>query len=216
MHVRFGDSVMGKAGQRLGDVDGLIVDAGTKRAESLIVDTGLGGRNKHMIAVSAIHGVDDDGVHLDETAARIESQSPTIDSEEVAFAQRVEPPTTFIPAAGVGGPVVATDPSVPGEYPDGGSFFEIAPLDPPPVEIESNLGENEVILGRDTHVISSDGHKLGKAVAFELGDMGRVDGVTASEGLIFKQQSSFSLKDIEEFGTDAVHLRQTKSEAETR
>ncbi len=216
MHVRFGDSVIGNAGQRLGDVDGVIVNAGTKRAESLIVDTGLGGGNRHMVAVSAIHRVDENGIHLDDTGAWTQAQSPTIDSEEVAFAQRVEPPTTFIPAAGVGGPVVATDPSVPGEYPDGGSFFEIAPLDPPPVEIESNLGENEVILGRDTHVISNDGHKLGKAIAFELGDMGRVDGITASEGLIFKKQASFSLGDIDEFGTDAVHLRESRSEAETR
>ena len=216
MQVEFGVSVIGKGGKRLGEVNGLLVDARTKRATSVVVDEGLFDSAKHMIAVSAIARSDQDGLHLDESAVRTESESPALDSEEVSFPQRVEPSATFIPAAGVGGPLYADTPPAPGDYPDSGSFFDVAPLDPPAVEVESNLGENEVVLGKGTQAISSDHHHLGEVVAFELGEMGLVEGVTVSEGLILKERSTFALADIEEFGTDAVHLGLTKSAAEAR
>jgi uncharacterized protein YrrD len=214
MRVDFGAAVFGVGGKRLGEVDGLVVNAGTKRASAILVDAGLFDRAKHMLAVSAITRSDQDGLYLDAPAATSEAESPTLDSEEVSFAQRVDPATTFIPAAGVGGPIYADAPPAPNTYPDDSSFFEIAPLDPPPVEVESNLGENEVVLGKDTHALSSDHHKLGEVVALELGDMGLVESISVSEGLIFKERSQFPLSEIDEFGTDAVHLRLTKAAAE--
>lgn len=216
MQIEFGAPVFGSGGKRLGEVGGLIVDAGTKRARAILVDAGLFDTTKQMVAVSAIVRSDSDGLHLDATTATTSAESPILESEEVAFAQRDEPPTTFLPSAGAGGPVYADTAAVPGDYPDNDSFFEVAPIDPPPVEVESNLGENEVVLGKSTHAISTDDHKLGEVVAFTLGDMGLVDAITVSEGLIFKERSSFSLSDIDEFGTDAVHLRLTRSGAEGR
>ena len=214
MLIEFGASVIGVGGKRLGEVDGLIVNAGTKRVSSLLVDAGLFDRAKHKVGVSAIQSVDQQGIHL-ETTARAEAQSPTYAEEEVAFPQRVEPPEVFSPAAGVGGPVVVDD-EVSSEYPHSDSFFDIAPIDPPPVEIESNLLENEVILGKGTDAISSDGHKVGDVVALELGDMGQVDAVTVSEGFIFKERATFNLAEIDEFGTNAVHLKLDRAQAEAR
>ncbi len=121
-------------------------------------------RGKHMIGVSAITRSDQDGLHLDEPAATSEAASQTLDTEEVSIAQRVEPPTEYIPAAGVGGRVYADTPTASGEYPDESSFFELAPLDPPVVEVESNLGQNEVVLGSETHAISSDHERLGTVI----------------------------------------------------
>jgi uncharacterized protein YrrD len=214
MQIEFGAPVFGVGGRRLGDVDALVVNAGTKRASAILVDAGLFDRGKHMIGVSAITRSDQDGLHLDEPAAASKADSPTLDSEEISLAQRVEPPTEFIPAAGVGGPIYADTPEPSGEYPDESSFFEIAPLDPPVVEIESNLGENEVVLGNETHAISSDHERLGNVTAIELGDMGLVESITVAEGFIFKERQAFPLTEIDEFGTDAVHLRLTKSAAE--
>lgn len=216
MQIAFGTPVFGAGGKRLGEVDGLVINAGTKRASAILVDAGLFDRGKHMIGVSAITTSDKDGLHLDEPATTSEAASQTLDSEEVSIPQRVESPSEFIPAAGVGGQVYADVPAAPGNYPDDSSFFEIAPLDPPVVEVESNLGENEVVLGKETHAISSDDQRLGNVVAFELGDMGLVESVSVSEGLIFKERSTFLLKEIEEFGTDAVHLGLTQSAAEAR
>jgi uncharacterized protein YrrD len=213
MQVRLGDAVFGIAGKRLGEVDGVIVDAGTKRARALVVDAGLLDRAKHMVAVSAIASSDDHGLHLDTSAARAAANAPDLASEEVAFPQRVEPPTTFIPAAGVGGPVIADDPAVPGEYPNDPSFFELAPLDPPPVEIESNLGENEVQLAKGTDVLSSDHHKVGELEEISLGDMGLVDQISVTEGFLLTRSATFTLAEIGEFGTNEVHLRLTKEEA---
>lgn len=216
MHVEFGASVFGVGGKRLGDVDGVVVDAGTKRARAILLTSGLLDATKHMVDVATIARADDDGLHLETTAAATDAQSPILDSEEVAMPERVQEPTTFIPAAGVGGPIYADPPAAPGRYPDESSFFEMAPLDPPPVEVFSNLGENEVLLGNDTHAISSDDHKVGKVVALSLGEREVVAGITVSEGFIFTQRVDFSLSDIEEFGTDEVHLTLTKAEAEAR
>ena len=216
MHIAFGSSVFGVGGQKLGEVDGVVVDSGTKRVRAVLVESGLFGRKKRMVAISAIERSDDAGLHLDSTGATAAAQSPLLGSEEVAFAQRVEPPTTFIESAGVGGPVIADTPAVPGEYPDESSFFDLAPIDPPPVEIESNLGENEVVLGNDTDAISADDHELGRVVGIDTGEMGLVESITVSAGLISKSQSTFALKQIDEFGTDAVHLRVSKAEAEAR
>jgi hypothetical protein len=216
MHVQFGEAVFGIGGKRLGEVDGLIVDAGTKRARALIVDAGLLDRARHMVAVSALARSDAQGLYLDSTGPRADATSPALESEEVAFPQRVAPPTTFIPAAGVGGPVVAADPAAPGEYPNDASFFDIAPLDPPPVEIESNLGENEVVLDKRTEALSSDHHKIGDVVGFSLGDMGQVDQVTVSEGFLIRKSADFALSEIAEFGTNEIHLRLSKGQAEKR
>jgi hypothetical protein len=214
MEIAFGASVFGVGGKRLGDLDGLVVNAGTKRASAILVDAGLFDRSKHMIGISAVTRSDSDGLHLDEPAEASEAASQTLDSEEISLAQRVEPPTEYIPASGVGGPVYADVPAPAGVYPDESSFFEVAPLDPPVVEVESNLGQNEVVLGRETDAISSDHERLGNVVAFELGDMGLVESITVSEGLIFKERHAFQLNEIDELDTNAIHLRLTKSAAE--
>ena len=126
------------------------------------------------------------------------------------------PPRSAPPAAGVGGRVYADPPTASGEYPDESSFFELAPLDPPVVEVESNLGQNEVVLGSETHAISRDHERLGTVTAFELGDMGLVESITVSEGFIFKERHAFPLNEIDEFGTNAVYLSLTKSAAEAK
>jgi hypothetical protein len=214
VQIPFGASVFGSDGNKLGEVEGLVVDAGTKRARAILVDQGWFSRGQHMVAISAVSHGDTEGVHLDTSGPVTESEAPFVESIEVAKPQRVEPPTTFIEAAGVGGPVIADEPPPPGEYPNSSSFFDIAPIDPPPVEIESDLEENEVLLGRRTDAVSSDGHRLGEVVQAELGDMGLVEAVTVSEGIISREHATFKLSDIDEFGTNKVHLRLTRAQAE--
>ena len=216
MHVEFGAPVFGIGGRKLGEVNGLVVDAGTKRARAILLTSGLFDSTRQMVDTTAIARADADGLHLESTGAVTDAESPVLDSEEVSFPTRGQEPTTFIPAPGVGGPVYADPPAVPGRYPDESSFFEIAPLDPPPVEVLSNLGENEVVLGDDTHAISSDNHKVGKVIALSLGEREVVVGITVSEGFIFKERTEFTLADIDEFGTDEIHLTLTRDQAEAR
>ena len=201
MLVRVGDSVFGVGGKELGKIAGVVVDAGTMRATGILVHSGLLGHTERIIGVVGIGTTDERGLHLDTTGPRAAAESTIVGSEEVAFAQRVQPEETFIPAAGVGGPVYATEPNVTGPYQDDSSFFEMAPIDPPPVEILSNIGENEVKLTRHTEVLASDGHGLGRVESFALGDMGLVDTITLSDG------TSYATNQISEFGTDRVHLK---------
>ena len=216
MQVAFGAPVIGADGKQVGEVESLVVDAGTKRAKGIFIGGGLFGGPRRLIEFSALSRVDERGVHLDESRAAANAEAEPFAEQEVAFGQRVEPPIEYIPAAGVGGPIVADEPPAPGQYPDDDSFFELAPIDPPPVEVESNLLENEVVLGRGTSVMSSDHHKLGEATLFDLGDMRRDDAVTVAEGFLFKHSAAFSLAEIAEFDSDAVHLRLNRSEAEAR
>lgn len=201
MLIRVGDSVFGIGGKELGKVAGVVVNSGTMRATGILVHSGLLGHNERILAVTGVGSTDERGLHLDSTGPVAASESPILDSEEVAFAQRVQPEATFIPAAGVGGPVYATEPNVSGPYPDESSFFEMAPIDPPPVEILSNLEENEVKLTGHTEALSSKGQGLGRVESYSLGDMGLVDSVTLKGG------ESFTTSQIDEFGTDKVHLK---------
>lgn len=201
MLIRVGDSVFGVGGKEVGKIAGLVVNAGTMRATGILVHSGLFGHNERILGVTGIGTTDERGLHLDTTGPVAAAESPIVDSEEVAIAQRVQPEETFIPAAGVGGPVYATDPNVSGKYPDDSSFFEMAPIDPPPVEILSNLGENEVKLTGHTEALASDGHGLGRVESYTLGDMGLVDSFSLSDG------KSFTTAQIDEFGTDKVHLK---------
>lgn len=201
MLIRVGDSVFGVGGKELGKIAGIVVNAGTMRATGILVHSGLLGSTERIIGVVGIGTTDDRGLHLDTTGARAASESTIVGSEEVAFAQRVQPEETFIPAAGVGGPVYASEPNVSGPYPDDSSFFEMAPIDPPPVEILSNIGENDVKLTRHTEALSSEGRGLGRVESYALGDMGLVDTITLSDG------TSYATNQINEFGTDKVHLK---------
>lgn len=201
MLIRVGDSVFGIGGKELGKVAGVVVNAGTMRATGILVHSGLLGHNERILAVTGVGSTDERGLHLDTSGPVAASESPILDSEEVAFAQRVQPEETFIPAAGVGGPVYASTPNVSGPYPDDSSFFEMAPIDPPPVEILTNLGENEVKLTGHTEALNSDGHGLGRIENYTLGDMGLVDSVTLKGG------ESYTTSQIDEFGTDKVHLK---------
>lgn len=212
MLIQLGTKVFGAGETLLGSVTGLVVNAGTKRATGILLDPAGLDRADHIIAISAVNRLEPDGLHLDEPAKTAAAEAPILDSEEVALPTRVAPDITYIPAAGVGGPVVADTPTVPGEYPNDDSFFVLAPLDPPPVEIFSNLGENEVRLERRTEVYSSDNHAVGKAIAFELGDLGLIESVTIEEGFLRKHDATVALANIGEFGTNAVHLRQSKDD----
>lgn len=212
MLIQLGSKVYGAGETLVGSVSGLVVNAGTKRATGILVDPAGFDRADHIIAVSAVNRLEPDGLHLDEPAKTAEAAAPIYDSEEVAVPTRVQPEITYIPAAGVGGPVVADTPAVPGQYPNDDSFFVMAPLSPPPVEIISNLEENEVRLERRTEVYSSDNHALGKAIAFELGDMGLVNSITVEEGFLRKHDATVALANIAEFGDNAVHLRQSRDD----
>jgi uncharacterized protein YrrD len=214
MNIDLGSPVIDTNGKKLGDVDGIVVDAGTKRAQAIIVDSGLFGQTRHIIEISAITGSDNAGLHLDAGGAVVDKESEVLDSVEVAKAQRVEPPIDFIPAAGVGGPVYADGPAVPGEYPNDSSFFELAPTDPPPVEIESNLDENDVILDGKTEVLSRDGASIGHVKGVSTGSFGTIESLTVTEGFLSRERATFALADITDFGSERVRLRLTGTEAE--
>ena len=61
MLVSLGAPVIGSGGDRLGEVEGVVVDAGTKRARVILVDRGMLSRGRHMVGVSAITGSDAEG-----------------------------------------------------------------------------------------------------------------------------------------------------------
>jgi hypothetical protein len=46
--------------------------------------------------------------------------------------------------------------------------------------------------------------------------MGLIDNITVSEGLLFKHSQQFTLAEIAELDSNAIHLRVTRDEAEKR
>ena len=215
MQIEFGAPVFGVGGKRLGEVDGLVVNAGTKRASAILVDAGLFDRGKHMIGVSAITRSDQDGLHLDEPAATSEAAFA-----DARFGRDIDCPASRT-ADGVhprGGSRRASLRRHPCAVP-GNTLTKAASSNSPRStrrwsRSSRTWAKTRSCSASETHAISSDHERLGNVTAFELGDMGLVESITVSEGLIFKERHAFPLTEIDEFGTNAVHLRLTKSAAE--
>jgi uncharacterized protein YrrD len=214
MNVELGSPVIDSNGKQIGDVNGIVVDAGTKRARAIVVNAGLFGRSRHLVEISAISASDDAGLHLDASGATTDKESPVLDSEEIAEAQRVEPPITYVSAAGVGGPVYAAGPATPGDYPYDSNFIDVTPIDPPVVEVESNLSENAVILDAKTDVLTKDDETLGRVKGVSLGSFGTIESLGVTEGFLARERATFPLASITDLGSDRVRLGLTRAEAE--
>ena len=77
MQIGFGVPVYGIGDKHLGEVGSIIVNAGTKRARAILIDSGVLGGSKHILEVSAIKSADangvgtgwGDGLHLEAVSA---------------------------------------------------------------------------------------------------------------------------------------------------
>ncbi len=213
MKIDFGQEVQASDGRSVGSVVGLVVNGGTFEVTRVLVKH-RGDESARLVDVSAVQSSGGDRIGLDMSRQAFEAM-PMLASQEVATPPRVPEFPTIIPTGGVGGPVLADASDTGPGYP-GGDFFDVAPIDPPTVQVESNLLFSEVVLSHGSDVVSSDGHKVGALDEATVGELGIVDALVVRAGFLFHHDLRIPVSDVADFGTDKVHLKIAKDEAERR
>jgi hypothetical protein len=211
MKIDFGQEVRASDGETVGAVAGLVVNGSTFEVTRVLVGHGRG-EPPRLVDVSAVTTSDGERIALDLSRQSFAAM-PMLDSREVATQPRVPEFPTIVPTGGVGGPVL-TDASAGGPGSPGGDFFDVAPIDPPTVQVESNLLFSEAVLHRGSDVVSSDGHKIGTLDEASLGDLGIVEALVVRAGFLFHHDLRIPVSEVADFGTDRVHLKITKDAVE--
>jgi uncharacterized protein YrrD len=213
MQIILGSEALTSDGEKLGDVDGIVVNAGNGRVQQLLVESGLLRRRRRLVGISAVEA-GGSPLRLDMTKATAE-QLPTY----IQFEATVESPQTpempmILPAAGVGGPVMAEPVQGAIDYTGSGSFIESAPIDPDPSEVVSNLEENEVILGRDTRVVDWGGDDLGGLEQIEIDGDAAIVNLVVSEGVLFSHDRTLPGSAITSYGDNRIYVKTSNSSAD--
>ena len=151
MQVDFGQDVISSDGKKIGTVAGFVLDAGTKEIRRLVIGSNIFGDDR-LADYSTIQATGAEGVRIELAAAAAE-HLPIFVTEEHVFAQQSDPLALVMPATGMGGPFFYESSAVGSNYPNSDSLFEPAPLDPPVVEVRSNISETEVMIRKGTDVV---------------------------------------------------------------
>lgn len=131
-------------------------------------------------------------------------------------ARREEDAPVILPSAGVGGMVFHDNPGAGADYPGTGTVFDPALIDPPPVEVRSNLAETEVMLGKGSNVVGAGGHKVGTVDEVFAGDRDGIDAFLVWAGFLFKHDVRIPIAWVAEVDDERVRLNVTADEAERR
>lgn len=212
MKIELGHEVVGSDGRKLGTVAGFVIDSGTKEVTRLVLGGGLFGEDR-LVDYSAVAATGGNGVRLDLDEAGARSL-PAFVREEHVVAGREDAEPFLLPASGVGGPVFYDNPTAGGGYPGSGSFFDPAPIDPPPLEVESNIAQTEVMLRKGSDVVGADGEKVGVVDQIETGERGELVGFVVRAGFLFKHDVRVPAAWVREVDDEKVRLSVTGDEAE--
>lgn len=209
----FGQNVMANDGNKVGTLAGVVVDSGNFEVTRLLIDPGLFGGADRLVDVSAVESAGGGSIALSIDQAAAEALQDYA-KEEYIQPHRVPDAPIIMPASGVGGPVMVDDPDTGMGMPGGGAY-DMAPINPPRLEVLSNLNTNEVILRKGTDVIASDYHKVGTVDEIQTDDRGPISGFVVRAGGLFGHDVAIPISAVKEFGTDKVRLTIDRDAAET-
>lgn len=213
MDIEIGRDVFASDGEKVGTVEGLVIDSGTNELRRIVIGGGIFSGSSRLVDVSAITASGADGVRLD-IAAKDADRLPQFAREDHVEVTRRDEPAMIMPAMAVGGPIFYENPTTGAGYPGGGGLFDPAPIDPPPLEVESNLETNEVMLRKGAEVVGADGDKVGTVDEVLTGDREAVTGFVVKSGFLFKHDVHIPMEWVKEIDDQRVHLSVTADEAE--
>ena len=213
MRIVFGAAVRTRDGATLGEVDGLVISGDNGRVRQVLVGRGTFGRQERLVDVSGLSAAGDGGLRIDLDRAAAEALPLYVREETAEAARSLEEPL-IMPATGVGGPVMVEDVSAGRDYPDGGSLIMSAPIDPPVVEVRSNLLDTEMLVDKGADVIDAAGDKLGDLRGVEIDDDAVVRRLTVRSGFIFHEDHDLPGTAVRSFGAHRIHLSVGREAAE--
>ncbi|MGA7671688.1 MAG: PRC-barrel domain-containing protein [Nitrolancea sp.] len=216
MEIKLGKSVTSSNGKHVGDVDSLVVDYNTKDVMSVIVRSGALFGTDRIIPVESFDRVDDDGtIHLNLTDEEAKEHEEFVQQKYTAANPGDYPYTDEAWVSGTGQPSVFwAYGTAPMGYSSRAPFFSEAPVDPPEVEVKTNLPERSVRIDHGTDVVGSDGKKLGTVDEVDYAEDGEIDGFVVKAGFLFHHDIRIPSDWINEVNGDLVTLTVTSDQAE--
>lgn len=212
MRIVLGGEVYGSDGEYFGQASGIVVDAAAIRVTRLVIGSGPLGGNDRMADVSLVHSAGSERIALSADRAAAEAL-PEYATQTYVHPDRTPDFPEIMPAAGVGGPVMVDFPQTGMGYP-GGEFLDPAPIDPPRLEVVSNLLTTEVMLRKGSDVVAADGHKVGDLDEVDLDSDAHVEAIVVRAGFLFHHDLRLPAGEISEFDDNKVRLRVSKDAAE--
>jgi uncharacterized protein YrrD len=204
MELRRGANVVTADGERIGQVDRVVLDPRTKEVTDLIVHKGLLFTEDKVLPVDLIASATEEQVKLNEGATDLE--------ELPRFEERhyVVPDESERPGARTAGDYPSPIYWYPPYYttPYGTPTGYTAPfIQPYAVEIDRNIPEGTVPLREGAHVISEDDKHVGDVDEVLMDpDTERVTHFVVSHGLLLRERKLIPVNWVKKIGENRVHL----------
>ena len=214
-HIRLGAPVYSRDGQKLGNVERLILNDRRFRVKALVVHNLLLGGDK-IVEMPLAERVGEEGIVLRIDADEAErlpafvretfvevSPEAALDALYASFAPGAG---TFLAAPPVAGRRTIED------FTDDGRLTPIPP--DATVTVESNVPDEYDVIGPGTDVFAVDGRKVGTVFEVMVDRDGDITGFVVEKGFLFKHDVFVPVDWINDIGNDHIHLKVTAAEAE--
>lgn len=218
MDLELGKDVYASDGEKVGEVERLIVDADAKVVREFLIKEGTFVSTDRVVDIELVARIDEDGVHLNVSSDSIDSLPAFVEGSYTAPADHElsEMPHTWIGAAGgAGGGPLLWGPAGPGRgEPGQGSMFEPATVPGGDPAAESPIDDTSVVIEEGTQVIDVNDESAGTVAEVHYDTIGRISGFLIKSGTLFSTEINVPMKWVDSMQPDAVRLAVTAEQAE--
>lgn len=208
MNLHLGADVRQTDGEKLGELQGIVYDTDGKRVMALVVQHAGAGERDILVTIRAISDEDADGeaVYLDLTREQFERMRP-YDAETTNLAA---PPF----ADNVTSDLVHDPVDVP-DVPPVGAATGIESIAFTPIVVEvTNLREGDVVIGRSTMVVGTDGDVGHVARVFLDDETSNITSLVAERGLVFTHDVEIPFDRVVSVDAETVQVSAARRDLE--
>lgn len=217
MEIALGKPVITSNGKHIGDVDHIVLDNETKAFVLFIVHQGIILTKDRMIEPQFVDKIDEDGtIHLNVDEDRVD-ELPEYVRDKFATATEDDlslSPGSYSGAGGVGAPFLLTPAGWGQGYEDRALLIEEAPIDPPEVQVDTNMPPNASMIDRGSKVIDSKGDDIGSVEEVNYNDDGDLVSMVVRTGHLLHHDYEIPGSVVASVSDEHVHLTISGDEVE--
>lgn len=199
LRVKIGTQVIGADGQRIGDVDGVVLNPKNDRVRLVMIRKGLIFHSDQSFGVQSITRIDDDGIHVSFTREESEMMDHYMDADFMT------PPDGYFGTNGV-------------FWPRQNYLGAMNSEEPDMEENDPRLGSEQVLiaLSRGSEVLDRDQESLGKIVDLAADAAGRIIAFKVEEGRLRHHERWVPVHCVAVTDDEHVYLNLTEAELDER
>lgn len=199
LRVKIGTQVIGADGQRIGDVDGVVLNPKNDRVRLVMMRKGLIFHSDQSFGVQSITRIDDDGIHVSFTREESEMMDHYMDADFMT------PPDGYFGTNGV-------------FWPRQNYLGAMNSEEPDMEENDPRLGSEQVLiaLSRGSEVLDRDQESLGKIVDLAADAAGRIIAFKVEEGRLRHHERWVPVHCVAVTDDEHVYLNLTEAELDER